>query len=50
VAEALASRFGVTVVVVSGIHYDGLDKEELHAIKDICNKLLERYLSMASTD
>lgn len=48
VAEALALRLNKAVVVVSGIHYEGLDEEGLEAVGEICFKLLERYLSMAS--
>lgn len=44
-AEVLAGRLGVPVLVVSGIHYQGLNAEGVEAVKAICRELVERYLS-----
>jgi hypothetical protein len=50
VAETIAQRLGLTVVVVSGIHYDELDADGLEAVRTICNELLDRFLATVSID
>lgn len=40
-AEKLAKRLDRTVVVVAGIHYDGITKEEIEATLKLCDGLVE---------
>jgi gallate decarboxylase subunit D len=41
-SEELAARLNSKVVVVAGIHWDGLKIEEIQIITEICQKLTER--------
>ncbi len=40
-ADALHEISGEPVVVCCGIHYDGVNKEQINAIVDACGRLLE---------
>ncbi len=49
-ARAAAEAGFVPAVVEAGIHYDGLRKEEIEEIMDLCGELLEEVLDAAGEE
>lgn len=44
VAEAITKGLSKKVMLVCGIHYDGLRENDIKQIKKICRRLVKRYL------
>lgn len=43
-AEAIAKKLNKKVVLICGIHYDNLSRQEIKEIRKISQKLVERFL------
>jgi hypothetical protein len=43
-SEGLARRLNKKVVVVAGIHWDGLKMEEVEIIVELCDRILKRII------
>jgi DNA-directed RNA polymerase specialized sigma subunit len=43
-AEAISKKLNKRVVLVCGIHYDGLSRQEIKEIRKISQRLVERFL------
>jgi len=49
-AEELASRLNRKAVVVAGIHWDKLTREELDKIMSICRRITEKIISAVEAE
>ena len=43
-SEGLAKRLNKKVVVIAGIHWDGLKMEEVEIIVELCDRILKRII------